>query len=66
MGVVVKRYTVKSPKRGNFGVGTFVLCREVAPSQRFVFKCYRKFYFNRKQGTYLYTISIHTYSNNNW
>ena len=59
-------YTVKPPKRGHFGVGPFVLCREVVLSQRFVFKCYSKFDFNRKQGTYLYTISIHTYSNNNW
>ena len=43
-------YTVKPPKRGHFGVGPFVLCREVVLSQRFVFKCYRKIYFNRKQG----------------
>ena len=59
-------YTVKPPKRRHFGVGPFVLCREVVLSQRFVFKCYRKFDFNRKQGTYLYTLSIHIYSNNNW
>ena len=58
--------TVKPPKRGHFVVGPFVLCREVVLSQRFVFKCYRKFGFNRKQSTYLYTISIHTYNNNNW
>ena len=27
-------YTVKPPKRGHFGVGPFVLCREVVLSQR--------------------------------
>ena len=53
---------MKPPKRGHFGIGPFVLSREVVLSQRFVFKCYRNFILiENRVYTYLYTISIHTH-----